>query len=112
MPTRPWSGAGEGGKVRVIPRHCGGSEVLCTLFAEEITPTGGELRIWDISCRFHDRIKTDPACADGARRPPVPRHHLGGLGVYLAGHKIPAWRIAAADAARRHRRDRRAAAGG
>ena len=60
--------------------HKSSSVPLNPKFAKEIAPTGGELRIWDTSCRFHDRIKTDHACADGARRLAVPRHHLGGLG--------------------------------
>ena len=55
---------------------------------------------------------TARAGAHRARGPDVPRHHLGRLGLQLAGHKIPARRAAAADAARLHRRDRRGPAGG
>src|ERR1700730_1214771 len=58
-------------------------------------------------CSSHDRLKTDGgAWPYHARGPDVPRHHLGGLGVQLAGDKIPAQRTAAADHARRHRRGR------
>ena len=63
-------------------------------------------------CPLHDRIKHRPrACAARAGGPDVPRHHLGGLGLQLAGDEISVRRIAAADLARGDRRGRRAAAG-
>jgi hypothetical protein len=37
----------------------------------------------------HEAAKSDGrACAHHAGGPPVPRHHLGGLGLQLAGHQI------------------------
>ena len=76
----------------------------------------GAARISFVCRAFHDRIRNRPAApaaarADRARGPAVPRHHLGGLGLQLAGDEIPAERTAAADLARGDRRDRRAAAG-
>ena len=72
---------------------------------------GGTLPLIPPIAGPHDRIKTDRAGAHRACRADVPRHHLGGLGVQLARHKIPARRVAAADAAGRHRRDRCGASG-
>ena len=83
MSAHPWSRGRISGKVGAIPTLAGS----------------------------HDRIKTDRAGADCARRADAPRQHLGGLGFQLARHENPAERTAAADLARLDRRDRGGAAG-
>src|SRR4051812_46448724 len=49
--------------------------------------------------------------AHHACRADVPRYHFARLGIQLAGHKIPAERVAAADLARLDRRNRGSPAG-